>query len=29
MSVEDGLEKAATFLNQILIHKKLAKMWWA
>ena len=29
MSVEDGLEKAATFLNQILIRKKLAKMWWA
>ena len=29
MSVEDGLEKAAAFLNQILIRKKLDKMWWA
>lgn len=29
MSVEDGLEKAATFLNQILIRKKLSRMWWA
>ncbi len=29
MSVEDGLEKAAKFLNEILIRKKLANMWWA
>ena len=29
MSVEDGLEKAATFLSQILIRKKLSRMWWA
>ncbi len=29
MSIEDGLEKAAHLLNQILIRKKLAHMWWA
>jgi sugar phosphate isomerase/epimerase len=29
MSVEDGLEKAATFLRGILIRKKLSGMWWA
>jgi sugar phosphate isomerase/epimerase len=29
MSVEDGYEKAAAFLSQILIRKKLAAMWWA
>lgn len=29
MSVEDGYEKAAAFLGQILIRKKLAMMWWA
>jgi sugar phosphate isomerase/epimerase len=29
MSVEDGLEKAATFLRQTLIRRKLAAMWWA
>lgn len=29
MSVEDGLEKAAKFLSQILIRKKLSQMWWA
>jgi len=29
MSVEDGLAKAASFLKQILIGRKLAKMWWA
>jgi sugar phosphate isomerase/epimerase len=29
MSVEDGYEKAATLLRQLLIRKKLAAMWWA
>lgn len=29
MSVEDGLEKAAKFLSQILIRNKLSHMWWA
>jgi sugar phosphate isomerase/epimerase len=29
MSVEDGYEKAAGFLRQILIRKKLGAMWWA
>jgi sugar phosphate isomerase/epimerase len=29
MSVEDGYEKAAAFLRQILIRKKLDAMWWA
>jgi sugar phosphate isomerase/epimerase len=29
MSVEDGLQKAAAFLNQILIREKLSQMWWA
>lgn len=29
MSVEDGLEKAAGLLRQILIRKKLDKIWWA
>ncbi len=29
MSVEEGLIKAANFLNQIVIKEKLREMWWA
>jgi sugar phosphate isomerase/epimerase len=29
MSVEEGLAKAATFLNEIVIREKLKAMWWA
>lgn len=29
MSIEDGYEKAARFLREILIRKKLAAIWWA
>jgi sugar phosphate isomerase/epimerase len=29
MSLDDGLEKAASLLSQLLIRKKLARMWWA
>ena len=29
MSTEEGLSKAATFLNQIVIKEKLKEMWWA
>jgi sugar phosphate isomerase/epimerase len=29
MSVEEGLTKAANFLNEILIKEKLKEMWWA
>jgi sugar phosphate isomerase/epimerase len=29
MSVEEGLTKAANFLNQIVIKEKLQEMWWA
>ncbi len=29
MSVEEGLTKAATFLNQIVIKERLKEMWWA
>jgi sugar phosphate isomerase/epimerase len=29
MSLEDGLEKAAAFLRQILIREKLREIWWA
>jgi sugar phosphate isomerase/epimerase len=29
MSVEDGLEKAATFLRPLLIRQKLSETWWA
>jgi hypothetical protein len=29
MSVQDGFEKAASFLSRILIRKKLASIWWA
>jgi sugar phosphate isomerase/epimerase len=29
MSVEEGLTKAASFLNQIIIKEKLKEMWWA
>jgi sugar phosphate isomerase/epimerase len=29
MSVESGLEKAASFLRQILIKEKMKEMWWA
>ncbi len=29
MSVEEGLAKAAGFLNQIMIKEKLKEMWWA
>ena len=29
MSVEEGLTKAAHFLNQVVIKEKLKEMWWA
>jgi sugar phosphate isomerase/epimerase len=29
MSVEEGLSKAVTFLNSVVIREKLAGMWWA
>ena len=29
MSVDEGLSKAAAFLNQIVIKEKLKDMWWA
>lgn len=29
MSIEEGLTKAANFLNQIVIKEKLQEMWWA
>ncbi len=29
MSIDEGLTKAATFLNQIVIKEKLQEMWWA
>ncbi len=29
MSVEEGLSKAARFLNELLIKEKLTGMWWA
>lgn len=29
MSVDEGLTKAANFLNQIVIKEKLKEMWWA
>ncbi len=29
MSIEEGLTKAANFLNQIVIKEKLKEMWWA
>jgi sugar phosphate isomerase/epimerase len=29
MSVDEGLGKAAAFLNQIVIKEKLKEMWWA
>jgi len=29
MSVEEGLTKAASFLNQVVIKEKLKGMWWA
>jgi sugar phosphate isomerase/epimerase len=29
MSIEEGLSKAAAFLNQIVIREKLREMWWA
>lgn len=29
MSVDEGLTKAAAFLNQIVIKEKLSGMWWA
>jgi sugar phosphate isomerase/epimerase len=29
MSVDEGLTKAASFLNQIVIKEKLQAMWWA
>jgi sugar phosphate isomerase/epimerase len=29
MSVEEGLTKAAAFLNEIVIREKLKAMWWA
>ena len=29
MSVDEGLSKAAGFLNQIVIKEKLKEMWWA
>src|SRR5205814_386773 len=29
MSIDEGLTKAATFLNNIVIKEKLKEMWWA
>ena len=29
MSIDEGLTKAAAFLNQIVIREKLKEMWWA
>ena len=29
MSVDEGLTKAANFLNQVIIKEKLKEMWWA
>lgn len=29
MSIDEGLSKAAQFLNQIIIKEKLKEMWWA
>jgi sugar phosphate isomerase/epimerase len=29
MSVDQGLSKAAAFLNQLVIREKLKEMWWA
>ena len=29
MSIEEGLSKAAAFLNRIVIREKLKEMWWA
>jgi hypothetical protein len=29
MSVDEGLTKAATLLNQVVIKEKLKDMWWA
>jgi sugar phosphate isomerase/epimerase len=29
MSVEEGLTKAAAFLNRILIRERLKGIWWA
>lgn len=29
MSVDEGVTKAATFLNQVVIKEKLTEMWWA
>jgi sugar phosphate isomerase/epimerase len=29
MSVDEGLTKAATFLNTLVIKEKLKEMWWA
>src|SRR5579884_3519464 len=29
MSIDEGLTKAANFLNQIIIKEKLSEMWWA
>jgi sugar phosphate isomerase/epimerase len=29
MSIDEGLTKAATLLNQIVIKERLQEMWWA
>jgi sugar phosphate isomerase/epimerase len=29
MSVDDGLRKAAAFLNELVIRQRLTEMWWA
>jgi len=29
MSIDEGLTKAAAFLNNIVIKEKLKEMWWA
>jgi sugar phosphate isomerase/epimerase len=29
MSIDEGLSKAATFLNQVVIKERLKEMWWA
>jgi sugar phosphate isomerase/epimerase len=29
MSTDEGLTKAAGFLNEVLIREKMKSMWWA
>jgi hypothetical protein len=28
MSVQEGLDKTIAFLNQIMLHEPVGKMWW-